>query len=381
MNTLETDYPSVFLNTYEAPCLSLYQTTHRGFPHNEQDPIRFKNLVKSLEATLKKMPADHMRLLEPIKALLDDADFWESNQSGLAIFSARDFFRVYRLQRPVGDLAIVADSFHTKPIMRIVQSADRYQILGINQHVVKLFEGNRDSLAQVELAGPVPRTSKHILANEVIKPHLAVPNLKGIDNSIRASHHGHGGRGDEVVADRDRYFREVDRAILAYHSQISHLPLLLAALPENHSRFRKISRNPYLMESAIDVHPDNLSLEELRQTAWKIIEPQYLLKLQNHFKEFNGAEAKGRATSELIPAAKAAAAGRIETLLIEANREIPGMIDRRSGEISLNDIANPKVDDLLDDLGEMVLRSGGKTIIVPPERMPTRTGLAAIFRY
>jgi len=40
-------------------------------------------------------------------------------------------FRVYRLQRPVPELAIVADSFHTKPLLRILQSADRYQVLAL----------------------------------------------------------------------------------------------------------------------------------------------------------------------------------------------------------------------------------------------------------
>ncbi|MGQ0699043.1 MAG: hypothetical protein ACT4PZ_12470 [Panacagrimonas sp.] len=28
------------------PCLSLYQPTHRHRPDNQQDPIRFRNLVK-----------------------------------------------------------------------------------------------------------------------------------------------------------------------------------------------------------------------------------------------------------------------------------------------------------------------------------------------
>jgi len=37
----------------------------------------------------------------------------------------------------------VADSFHTKPLLRVLQSADRYQILALNRHEAKLYEGNR----------------------------------------------------------------------------------------------------------------------------------------------------------------------------------------------------------------------------------------------
>ena len=34
---------------YPAPCLSLYEPTHRRHPENQQDPIRFRSLVRDLE--------------------------------------------------------------------------------------------------------------------------------------------------------------------------------------------------------------------------------------------------------------------------------------------------------------------------------------------
>ena len=55
------------------PCLSLYQPTHRRHPENQEDPIRFRNLVKDLEASLlQKYPAAEAKLLlEPFHALDD----------------------------------------------------------------------------------------------------------------------------------------------------------------------------------------------------------------------------------------------------------------------------------------------------------------------
>ena len=46
MHSLNDDYPAVLLAEREAPCLSLYQPTHRQHPDNTQDPLRFRNLVK-----------------------------------------------------------------------------------------------------------------------------------------------------------------------------------------------------------------------------------------------------------------------------------------------------------------------------------------------
>jgi len=43
------------------------------------------------------------------------------------------------LQRPVPELAVVAESFHVKPLIRILQSADRYHVLGLNRQQIKQF--------------------------------------------------------------------------------------------------------------------------------------------------------------------------------------------------------------------------------------------------
>src|SRR5690606_27843381 len=69
-------------------------------------------------------------------------------------------------QRPVKELVVVADSFHTKPLLRIIQSADRYQILALTRKDVRLFEGNRDVVDEVELDAAVPRTPADVLGEE-----------------------------------------------------------------------------------------------------------------------------------------------------------------------------------------------------------------------
>ena len=44
-------------------------------------------------------------------------------------------------------------------------------------------------------------------------------------------------------------------------------------------------------------------------------------------------------------------------------------------------LGNPQVDDPLDDLGELVGKMGGRVLVLPAERMPAQTGLAATYRY
>ena len=380
MNSLTHDYPAVLLRNEETPCLSLYQTTHRQHPDKVQDPIRFRNLVKELEESLgQKYPKREVApLLEPFHALADNKEFWNHTADGLAVLSAPGMFRAYRLQRPVAELVVVADSFHTKPLMRITQSADHYQILGLSRNSFKLFEGNRDSLLEVQPQGNTPRTADEMLDKDT--------------DSREGAHRAYGPAGDSAwqgtdvkqsLADRDteQFFRAVDQAVMQHHSQSGGMGLILAALPEHHHLFRAVSKNPRLLKEALDVHPDAMSLDTLRERAWQLVQPYYLARLAGLLDTYGAAAAKGQGSDALRDIAKAATAGRVETLLIEADRIIPGQINAANSKVTAGELADPEVDDLLDDLGELVLKAGGEVVMVPAERMPTTTGAAAIYRF
>lgn len=381
MDSLENDYAGGLLDARRSPCISLYQPTHRHHPQNRQDPIRFRNLVKALQQSLRRKYRDDEiePIVEPVAALSNDAEFWNHTLDGLAVLAAPDFCRVYRLQRPVPELAVAADSFHTKPLIRILQSADRYQILGVTRDRIRLFEGNRDALDEIEPAPEVPRTLTDALGDELTEPRLTVSSYGGAGGP--AMRHGHGGRKDQIDVDAERFFRAVDREVLARHSQPTQLPLFLAALPENQSVFRRVSRNPLLAQSGIDCNPDAVSIDALRELAWRVVEPHYVARLDGIVERYRQAAAGGLGSDDAEQAAAAAAAGRVETLLVEAARQIPGRIDAASGSVRFADLDHPDVDDVLDDLAELVTKRGGEVIVVPADRMPTRTGLAAIYRY
>jgi hypothetical protein len=381
MAALSTADLAALLEDREAPCLSLYQPTHRHFPENQQDPIRYKNLLKALkESLLRKYPAAKTAaLLQPFERLQDDANFWNHALDGVAVLSAPGLFRSYRLPRPVPELAVVADSLHVKPLVRIVQTADAYQVLTLNREEIALYQGNRDALDPVELEPGVPRTITEALGEEMTEPYSKVSSYGAGPGA--PMHHGHGSKKDEIGMDTERFFRAVDKAILDRHSQPSQLPLLLAALPEYQGVFRQLSRNPLLMDAGLDVNADALDIGALREQAWRIVEPRYHERLQAWAGEFAQAAAKGRGTGDLPHAAQAAVAGRVAVLLVEADRHIGGRLDRDTGRVEHTDLKDPAVDDLLDDIAVAVLRAGGRVEVVPGARMPTETGLAAIFRY
>lgn len=402
------------------PCLTLYQPTHRHRPDNQQDTIRFVNLVRQLGTALRRLCSEEeaRRILEPFDRLGKDREFWDHSLDGLAVMAGPGLFEVFTLQQTVPEMALVADSFHTKPLRRFMQATDRYQILGLSRDKVRLYEGNRHHVDRMDLPPGIPGTLAEALGDELTEPHQTVASYGGVGGPSVPMRHGSGGRKDELDADEERFFRAVDRAVLEHGSG---LPLILAALPEYHSLFRKVSRNPHLVPAGITANPEALSPEDLRDRAWECIAPQHTARLKALAEAFETARARGAGSDNLTDVAVAAAAGKVATLLIEDGRHIPGRLHPDSGlpepaagmtaaapgtrsgtpqgeaTFSKPDpkpdpkhgpkhgpadaAAEPMADDLLDDLGELVERMGGEVLVVPAGQLPGQTGLAAIFRY
>lgn len=382
MHSVQEDYSKGIFADGTAPCISLYQPTHRTFPERKQDTIRFGNLVDSIESSLRREYPDKdiAKLLKPFHELAENSEFWNHALDGLAVLASAGMFKVYRLQRPVPELSVVADSFHTKPLIRIVQSADQFQILALSRNEAALFQGNRDSIDEVPLGADVPSTIEEALGSEFSEAHLTVARYGGGARG-RAMISGVGSKKDEVDVDTPRFFRAIDRAILEHHSAPSGLPLMLASLPEYHGKFRDVSHNKQLMDASLDVHPDSISREELRKRAWEVVGPIYLEKLSKHKEAFQNAKSQNKGDDDVSSIIKAAVEGRVATLLIDADIQLPGTIDLDTGYVDFAELDDPHVDDVLDDLAELVIKKGGEVIIVPSQAMPTDSGAAAIYRF
>lgn len=368
----------------QAPCLSIYMPAHLKHPENLQDIILFKNLVRQMkESLLEKYPADEVENhLEPFETLAEDNSIWNNTFHGLAVFSADGLFKVVGLHKSVEELAIVADSFHTKPLWQYLQSLDQFHVLGLTLHDIRLFEGNRHSLTEVELTADTPKTITEALGDELTDKRTTIASYGGSGGESSAMHHGHGGRKKETEKDAERFFRVVANKIYEKYTKPSGWPLILAALTEHQSLFHKVSKNPLLLTNGIAINPSAISPDKLSKMAWEVMEPEYNQKLDNLVANFEQARADGKGSDDYKEVAVAAVEGRVDTLIVEADRIIPVRITNLvTGYTQKKDMINPRVDDLLDDMGELVMKMGGQVMVLPTGRMPSETGMAAIFRY
>lgn len=384
MATLTSAQLTTILGYQDPPVFSVYMPTHRTHPDNAQDAAIFKKLVAQLEPAKGEYARDNavQAIFDKFERLAEDYQFWQHTREGLAVFATRESFDVYRLPRRVSPLAIAADSAHTKPLLKYLQTSDRYHVLVLSTNTARLYEGNRYQLDEVDLAQQnVPESMIDALDHELRDLHATLAAYRTATGERWEVSQNHGLKKTDIDNDTAQFFRAVDRGVIAAYSIPSRLPLILATLPEHHHLFRSVSRNKQLMEDGIKINAAALSAEELRELAWEVFEPYYNAQVDRVVAEFRQAAANRLGSDQLDELAKDAFDGKIGTLLLEEDRIIRGrIVDRNNVLLHAADTDHP-VDDVLDDLAEIVMQFGGDVWILPKDRMPSETGAAAINRF
>lgn len=206
------------------PLISLYQPTHKSFPENKQDPIVFKNLLRVIESSLEQLPNFDLidAIMKPFYELKEDKEFWNHTSEGIAVFACLDQCIVYNLYNPVKELAVVANSFHIKPLIKAFQSTENYHLLGLSRENFILYQGNRYGFEEIEIDQDAPRTMKEVLGDQLSDSYLSHASYGGAGNS--AMYHGHGDVKQEIDKDTEKYFRYVDSYVFDNYSKPSKLP-------------------------------------------------------------------------------------------------------------------------------------------------------------
>lgn len=355
------------------PCVSLYMKTGMTYPDSEQNPILFKDLLKKLESDLSKhmVGRDYKPILEAFQAYQTNDEFWKTRSVSLAMFYHDDHVHVYDMPRFAPNEVHVADSFHLKPVFRVLQTTDRFNVLTLDRTAAHLFEANRDTIIPIVRNDLPTNPQEHDLG---ARTRVGEQHFSDFGRSVMTFHDV-----DEKALDAD-FFAEIDKFVEKHFSRVNHLPLVLVALPEHQGTFRKVSSNHLLVSEGVAIGPGHLKAQELREKTFAVIE-----KLQHEFinskiSQIEAARSHGKGSTDLAEITKAAVAGRVGTLLVDVDKVIPGTISD-TGDIQPGDLSDPHVDDILDDLMELVFQADGEIHALPTGLMPVDSGVAALLRY
>jgi hypothetical protein len=361
-----------------APFVSIYMPTHRG--GNEGDPVRWRTHLKEAERRLASMrPPQVEKFLAPARQLLGDASFWKHQCDGLAFFLATGSMHLYRLPMTFTDLVTVGDRFHVTPLLSWLNSNGRFYILALSQNAVRLLQGTRDNVSEVDLKKAPRSLVDALLTHDRDEPLRVHSRPVGGVGSWGAIFSGQGVGIDDAKDDLLRYFQKIDRGLHPILRN-ENAPLVLAAVDYLRPIYSKANTYGGLLDEGIEGNPDRLSSKELRDRAWPLVERHYATKQHQAVAQYERLAGTGRTTSDLAQIVPAAYHGEIETLLVPLRTHVWGRFDPSIGHVEEHEQPEDMDEDLLNLAAVHTLRHGRTVFTLEPEQMPNGATIAAIFQ-
>ncbi len=397
MNILNRHELEALAQASDGWCISMYLPTHRAGPEVQQNPIRLKNLVNKAETRLidggLRRP-EAQNLLQPVRQLVVDDLFWQQQSDGLALFLSSDVFRYYRLPFDFDALVVVADYFHVKPLLPLLSGDGRFYILGLSQEEIRLLQGTRYSVSEVNL-DRIPTSLAEVVrwddperrfqfhtATQTPAGGGAPPTVKGARPAI---FHGHGvASADDPKSKIERYFHRVDQGLGEILAD-EEAPLVLAGVEYLLPLYREANTYAHLVEEGIEGNPEELSPRDLHERAWAILQPVFQEEQREaaaRYLHLSGSDSDlaSRVVEEILPAAHH---GRVDTLFVTLGAQVWGTFDPGTNSVQVQQEAPPDGQDLLDQAAVHTWLNGGAVYAVEPDAMPgqSKAPLVAIFRY
>src|SRR4030042_232485 len=314
MNVLTRNNLNSLMAVHQGPCVSIFMPMHRSGPETQQDPIRFKNLLREAEQRLitQGLPAPEAKqLLESAQKLLQGDLFHQHQSDGLAMFLSAEMFRYYLLPFVFEELVVVTDRFHIKPLLPFLSGSGRYFIFALIQNKISRLQSTHYSVSELDVAD-VPENLAETLRDDDSWKDLHMHSALSGKGKLSAITHG-----DEVDSKENirRYFRRIDRGL---HELLRNerAPLVLAGVDYLHPIYKEVNSYPHLMDEGIAGNPERLSAGELHKLTWTIVKPHFQKAQQeavNRYKEFAGS---GKASNRIRKIIPAASHGRIELLFV-----------------------------------------------------------------
>lgn len=299
--------------------VSLFIPTHRVGAETQGNHLQLKNLVSDVEATLlaEMRRVDVEALLEPAHALLNNSRAWQRMGDGLAMFLRPGWHQTYRIPATLPALATVGDHFVTGPLMRLLTGDEHFFLLAISQSEVRLMDGSRHTVQQLEL-GDVPTAVADVVdAPDPDSGNLTRP-MSG-DRGGRAVFYGHGAADEDAKKDDlVFFFRQVSSGLdEILNGQTA--PLVLVGLEQNVVTYRGVNNYGNVLAEAVHRNPDDLSVEQLHDVAWPIVEARLREEREELIGRVRQLDGTGRVSSDPDFISEAAQQGRVETLFMRAD--------------------------------------------------------------
>ncbi len=363
--------------TTGSTCISIYMPAEKAGTETRKNPIRFKNLIREAEQKIEQLNKSEelAKSFKSAQSYLDNYDFWQHQDCGLAFFIDADNVQYYRLPYSFQAEVEVSDRFYLKPLLPVISNDSKFYLLALSQNQVKFFMGSHYSINQIQLPESVPASLAEALKYDDPEKQTQYHSANSGNSPI---YHGQGVGTNDNKDEIKRFFDLVDKG-LKEALQSENTPLILAGVEYLLPIYHEANSYNNLLEAGITGNPEDVATEDLHRSAWKIIEPHFAAERQQAMDKYHQLSDTNEASSQLEQIIAGAANGQVETLFIAADAQKWGKFQPQTNKVIFQTESAEDSIDLINFAVVQTFLQGGNVYI--QEDMPADTDALAVFRY
>ncbi|MFQ5766542.1 MAG: hypothetical protein ACE5ID_00950 [Acidobacteriota bacterium] len=353
------------LRAYQGfPALTLRLPTHRKMPEARQDPTRIKNMIRRAGQALRErgvsphLVQDYLERLDQFRKKLD----YRYLDEALFVFVGEDLLEAIMLPGPVTESVTVDDSFVTRDLVRALGRQPRYFMLVLSEKATRWFSGWGYRLVE-ETGGGFP------MANQT-SPDESPCFSRGVDPKRLAN-------------ERLRVFlRRVAEAVQEKRREAPGRPLFVAGVKRLRSFYGEVA-GADSFAGQVEGSLEHARSPVLAQAVAPVLDKWQRARRQEVLDRFLSVQGSRQGLTGVEEIGRAAAAGRVETLLLENQYSVTGFFDRKTGQVRIphGPSRNDAHGDVVDEIVETVIGHGGDVSFYQEGRLGGETPMGAILRF
>ena len=380
MTIINNDFVMDLVNDPKEPCISIYLSTEAAREGNfHKLEIKFKNelseVAKILEEEWDYREAEIDKLLEPAYELIDDINFWHHHEKGLAVFINEGRFDYLRFNTDIEDQVTVSKHFYVIPLLFERVTNSQYYILALSKHSNKFYKADSNNITRLK-EFEIDESLKDYVGYEGESRNPQVDS-QGASSSNKGFH-GKGNVEPDEKQDLYKVLKKVDKSIQKAFKN-DDAPLILYCDETLYHFYKEINSANNLFDKFINGNPENINKSDLQEKTWKVIKDRVKNKKQDIIDNFMELKGTSRTSLDIKLIVRDAYYSRVDSLLINGNRELKGYFDQNKNKVHM--IKNGKETyDLYNYAAILTLQNGGEVFVLKDD-IPEGINIESINRY
>lgn len=366
------------LTDAEGPCVSIILPLLKEPGHAEENAKRLHRILDDVEGKLEGHGLEgkaKKQFLASARNFADEQLKIPPADSTLLMYVSSTVFHIYMLPQEMEETVSVGGHFYLTPLLSDDAESAHYFVLAVSKKKATLFEVNGRNIEARAVDG-MPLSVEDAFAG--MEHTERKVNFHSTGNGT-AAFHGDGGEKDQQEIEMTVYLKSVAKSL---HTMLHEkaVPLVFAGVTEEYGIYKKFDESDCLLDEYIKGNPDMTMKQELLKKSYPIVEAFMAGKRKDLAERYGTAEANAKGTSTIDDVLKAAAEGKIDTLMVRRGAAEWGTV-QGNGESVVHTAMEPGDEDLLSVAASWTLRNRGKVVFFGENEMPGKSPVAAILRY